>query len=170
MIRLEKMTESNRTLAEALEVAPEQLRFVGTMEEILATAGGAIVPVLVWHQTDTADTDSAEANHSENLVGFFLLDKAYSLEHDFAEATDLGFRAFLIDVRHQGKGLARGVMQALPQFIQTRYPQFHRLVLTVNLKNIPARDLYLKNGFIDSESQYLGGSAGPQHILYLPLG
>jgi GNAT superfamily N-acetyltransferase len=170
MVRLEKMTASTRPLAEALEVAPEQLRFVGTMEEILAIAGGAIVPVLVWHQTDTATTDIAETANGEHLVGFFLLDKEYSLEHGFAKASDLGFRAFLIDVHHQGKGLARAVMQALPQFIQARYPQFGRLVLTVNLKNIPARDLYLKNGFIDSESQYLGGSAGPQHILYLPLG
>ena len=164
MVRLEKMTASTRPLAEALEVAPEQLRFVGTMEEILAIAGGAIVPVLVWHQSDAANDDSAR------VVGFFLLDKEYDREHDFANATDMGFRAFLIDVHHQGKGLARAVMQALPQFIQARYPQFGRLVLTVNLKNIPARDLYLKNGFIDSESHYLGGSAGPQHILYLPLG
>ncbi|ABL99592.1 GNAT family N-acetyltransferase [Shewanella amazonensis] len=169
MIRLEKMTASTRPLAEALEVAPEQLRFVGTMDEILATAGGAIVPVLVWHRASSATTDIADLNSGEHLVGFFLLDKEYSCEHDFAEASDLGFRAFLIDVHHQGKGLARAVMQALPQFVKVRYPQFRRLVLTVNLKNTPAQDLYLKNGFSDSENQYLGGSAGPQHILYLKL-
>ncbi|WP_372872671.1 GNAT family N-acetyltransferase [Shewanella sp.] len=164
MIRLEKMTASTRSLAEALEVAPEQLRFVGTMEEILATAGGAIVPVLVWEQT------AFDTGINEVLVGFFLLDKDYSCEHEFARVTDLGFRAFLIDVRHQGKGLGKAVMQALPEFVKVRYPQFRQLVLTVNVNNSPARALYLKNGFIDSERHYLGGSAGPQHILYLPLG
>ncbi|MCL2916720.1 GNAT family N-acetyltransferase [Shewanella litorisediminis] len=170
MIRLEKMTASTRPLAEALEVDPAQLRFVGTMDEILAITGGPIVPVLVWHQADRANIAKAEANNGEKLVGFFLLDKEYDREHDFAKTTDLGFRAFLIDVHHQGKGLGKAVMQALPQFVKARYPQFERLVLTVNLKNTPARVLYLKNGFIDTENQYLGGSAGPQHILYLPLG
>lgn len=66
MIRLEKMTASTRPLAEALEVAPEQLRFVGTMDEILATAGGAIVPVLVWHRASSATTDIADLNSGED--------------------------------------------------------------------------------------------------------
>ncbi|MBT1444982.1 GNAT family N-acetyltransferase [Shewanella sp. JM162201] len=185
MIRLEKMTESTRALAQLLEVAPEQLRFVGTMDEILAIAGGAIVPVLVWHHPDVnqddtgntaadasadATTNSSAADASAEVVGFFLLDKEYDREHEFANASDLGFRAFLIDVRHQGKGFGKAALKALPTFVQTRYPQFQRLVLTVNLNNTLARDLYLKSNFIDSNSHYLGGSAGPQHIFYLPLG
>lgn len=161
MIRLEKMTQASRPQAETLEVEPSQLRFVGTMDEILAISGGAIVPVLIWYR------DIAAAG--ESLAGFFLLDKDYGREHPFANPEDIGFRAFLIDSRFQGKGLGKAVMAQLPDFVRARYPQFHRIALTVNLKNPRALNLYLKQGFQDSGEHFLGGSAGPQHILFLTL-
>lgn len=161
MIRLEKMTDASRSLVETLEVEPSQLRFVGTMEEILAISGGAIVPVLIWYKATSAD--------EESLVGFFLLDKDYGREHSFAAVDDIGFRAFLIDSRFQGIGLGKAVMTQLPHFVRGRYPQFRRIALTVNLKNPRALGLYLKNGFNDSGEHFLGGSAGPQHILFLTL-
>ncbi len=43
------------------------------------------------------------------------------------------------------------------------------MVLTVNVRNQVARRLYLRHGFSDSGQLYLGGNAGPQHVLRLDL-
>jgi len=43
------------------------------------------------------------------------------------------------------------------------------VVLTVNVRNQVARQLYLRHGFTDTGKLYLGGSAGPQNVLRLVL-
>lgn len=43
------------------------------------------------------------------------------------------------------------------------------MVLTVNARNPAARAVYLAGGFADTGELYLGGPAGPQHVMRLPL-
>ena len=106
------------------------------------------------------------------VLGMFKLDRAYAEapRHDFAESGDLGLRGVLIDAAHQGKGLGRALLSALPDLIRARYPQVQRLVLTVNCRNDIARKAYLAAGWQQDARLYLAGDAGPQHIMWLRLG
>lgn len=107
--------------------------------------------------------------HQQHAVGFFLLDSHYSAYHAFALPKDLGLRCFFIDQTAQGRGIAGAVLRELPAYCQQHFPGFQRLVLTVNCRNQQAARLYQKHGFADSGQLYLGGSAGPQHILWQSL-
>ena len=104
-------------------------------------------------------------------VGMFKLDRAYAEapRHHFAQAGDLGLRGLLIDAAHQGKGLGRALLGALPDLARARYPQVQRLVLTVNCRNDIARKAYLAAGWQQDDRLYLAGDAGPQHVMWLPL-
>ncbi|KXF82382.1 GNAT family N-acetyltransferase [Enterovibrio coralii] len=102
-------------------------------------------------------------------VGFFLLDLAYSSTVDFAADDTIGIRALLIDERYQGQGIAKQAICSLPAFVQRTYPHCNRLQLTVNCRNEAAYRCYLKCGFEDTGECYLGGPAGPQHIMQREL-
>ncbi|GAM64435.1 histone acetyltransferase HPA2 [Vibrio ishigakensis] len=56
-------------------------------------------------------------------------------------------------------------VQQLPRFLQETYSDYHAVYLTVNCKNPAAFQCYLKAGFVDTEELYLGGDAGPQHVM-----
>lgn len=113
---------------------------------------------------------SFHAIHAKGaLIGMFKLDPFYPARHDFAADTDLGLRGVLIDRDHQGQGLGRAAMAALPAYAAPLYPSRRRLVLTVNLLNPAAYSAYRRAGFQDSGQIYTGGSRGPQHILWTDL-
>ncbi len=136
-----------------LSVAPEQLKFVGTMEEILCCVTPSVEPHVI-----VVD---------EQVIGLFLIDTRYSEEYRFCQAQALGFRAFFIDQQFQGRGYVKQAMQALKDYLQSHYTEFSQVYLTVNCKNLAAYQLYRKVGFNDSGELYYGGAAGPQHILSL---
>jgi RimJ/RimL family protein N-acetyltransferase len=54
--------------------------------------------------------------------------------------------------------------------VRRDFPRARTLVLTVNVRNPAARAVYVRGGFVDAGELYLGGSAGPQHVLRLHLG
>ncbi|SEA85621.1 GNAT family N-acetyltransferase [Alkalimonas amylolytica] len=138
-----------------LKVAPDQQDFVLPISCIIAEQQPNEHFQLVHHQ--------------QQLAGFFLLDTGYSQQHAFAEPSDLGLRSFFIDQQAQGRGIASAVLRQLPAYCRQQFPGFKRLVLTVNCRNQSAARLYQKHGFADSGQLYLGGSAGPQHILWQSL-
>lgn len=105
----------------------------------------------------------------DSVVGFFLFDTAYASQHDFAQEGDLGLRALLIGNTFQGKGLGYKSMLAIPHFAREHYANYTHICLTVNEKNTAAYHCYLKAGYQDDKQRYLGGAAGPQHILRLAL-
>jgi len=155
MITLTPMTPDHLAQVVELSVATEQLPFVGTIEEVLLNADDKVHPHLVLNE--------------QQVVGIFLIDTQYHLAYPFADASSLGFRAFLIDKDQQGKGYAQQALKQLNSYLGLHYPSFNRVFLTVNCRNAPAYRCYLKVGFIDTEEQYLGGVAGPQHIMRLSL-
>ncbi len=78
-------------------------------------------------------------------------------------------RGFLIDRRRQGRGLGTlaadaAVLAAARLTAGTAGPQAG-VVLSVNETNAAGQGAYRKAGFED-RGQYLGGSAGPQRIMY----
>ena len=82
-------------------------------------------------------------------VGYFIL-------HEKDGPAELGFpfgalliRSLAVDFAEQGKGVASQAMRLLPLFVNDHFPEIHRLILLVNEKNIPARNLYQKVGFTE---------------------
>ncbi|WP_412498496.1 GNAT family N-acetyltransferase [Vibrio furnissii] len=155
MLTLQPMLPQHLEQVAELKVADDQLKFVGTIDEILVNIDDQIHPhVLV-------------ANG--NVVGFFLIDTTYSLQYDFAGAHNLGLRAFFVSQQEQGKGYGKQAAACMKTYLHSSYPQFSRVYLTVNCKNPGARHCYLHGGFVDDGELYLGGAAGPQHIMHLDL-
>nr|WP_274615288.1 GNAT family N-acetyltransferase [Vibrio fluvialis] len=149
------MQPQHLTQVAELHVADEQVKFVGTIDEILVNIDDKIHPHLML-----ADGQ---------VVGFFLIDTLYSQQYDFAGSHHLGLRAFFVSQQAQGNGYGKQAARLLKEYLQRLYPQFHRIYLTVNCKNPCARYCYLGGGFEDTGEMYLGGAAGPQHIMQLDL-
>ena len=139
----------------ALAVMPEQRPFVGTTVELLAKQ------VSSSHLHVIIATD--------RVIGLFNIDTAYADQYDFASAQELGLRSFLIDSKMQGKGYGQQAVANLQPFLQANYAAFSAIVLTVNCKNPSAYHCYKRNGFHDTGLLYLGGKAGPQHIMRMPI-
>jgi len=154
-IEIQGMTPAHLPQVAELSVATEQVKFVGTMAEILVNIDHAVHPHVILD--------------GDTVVGFFLIDTQYGHKYDFAESAALGLRAFFIDQRYQGKGYARRAVLDLKAFLASAYPGFHQIVLTVNCKNPAARHCYEQGGFADTHALYLGGAAGPQHIMSMAL-
>ncbi|MCW2616487.1 MAG: family N-acetyltransferase [Frankiales bacterium] len=93
-------------------------------------------------------------------LGFFTLDET---------GGDVLLRGFFVDQRHQRQGRARGALAELPGHVRARFPSAPAVVLTVNVRNPGAYAVYLAAGFADTGELYLGGPAGPQHVLRLEL-
>ncbi|SEN43581.1 Acetyltransferase (GNAT) family protein [Loktanella fryxellensis] len=125
------------------------------------------------HPADVLDAPEAGATPYAMLrggvvVGMLRLDTAFAAHHPFA-AHGIGLRSFIVGLAHQGTGVGTAATRALPALIAAHYPGTRTVWLTVNLRNPAARAVYLKGGFVDTGEHYLGGDAGPQHILRLDL-
>lgn len=78
-------------------------------------------------------------------------------------------RGFLIDRRHQGKGLgmlaAAAAVDAAHKLTVRHQSRESGVVLSVNEENPAGMAAYRRAGFIDT-GRYLGGSAGPQRTMF----
>ncbi len=154
-LHLRPVSETEFALVQNVEVEPDQTRFSGTVAQAFEEAEEGVD----FHALFEADQP----------VGFFKLDQLYHQQYDFVRAQDLGLRAFMIDRRCQGRGLATAAVKLLPAYVPQHYPDRHSVILTVNLQNPAAIACYLKGGFTDTGEIVAQGLAGPQHILQLPL-
>lgn len=142
----------------ALQVAPEQLPFVGdtayNLEQTRLDRHSEAMAVLA----------------GERVVGFYRLDFSVSAiaGRPLGEPS-VGLRAYVIDRRQQGRGYGTLAMRACAEDLRRRYPERRLLALTVNVRNPAAYAVYLKAGFVDTGELYHGGSAGPQHLMLLRL-
>lgn len=151
MILIERLDDSHIELIKKINVAEEQEKFACTAEEFLS---------------DFADTTHRNVIKNNNLVvGFFKLDTAYSLNYDFCSQNGLGLRTFVIGINYQGQGIGTSAVKALFPYLKENYPGFDSIYLTVNCKNPSAQSCYRNGGFEDTGEKYLGGAAGPQHIM-----
>ncbi|MFD1299138.1 GNAT family N-acetyltransferase [Lysobacter gummosus] len=142
----------------ALQVAPEQLQFVGDTSYNL-------------DQTRLDPNSEAMAVLAgERVVGFYRLDfSVAAIAGRALGEPSVGLRAYVIDRREQGRGYGTAAMIACAQDLRRRYPERRLLALTVNVRNRAAYGVYLKAGFADTGELYHGGSAGPQHLMLLRL-
>lgn len=142
----------------ALDVAPDQRRFVG---DTAFNLGDTLRDLMSEAMAVLAD---------DTVVGFYRLDftPRAVLGRDHAEPT-VGLRAFMIDHRHQGHGYGALAIAACIDDLRLRYPGRRNLVLTVNHANPVAIRAYLRAGFDDTGELFQGGSAGPQHVMQYRL-
>ncbi|PLS15853.1 GNAT family N-acetyltransferase [Bacillus sp. M6-12] len=101
-------------------------------------------------------------------VGFFVLYDGEDIKAYTTKEHAMLLRAFSINHADQGKGYAKKGLLKLTDFVKKNFPQIEEIVLAVNAKNLPAKNLYLRSGFQDSGVLRIG-PIGPQHILVLPI-
>ena len=138
-----------------LTIHPHQQPFIGDLDALLQSQQPGVSRHVMVQDGQT--------------VGFFRLDAQFSASHPFAPEGALGLRSFFVGSNYQGQGLARQALQAMPAYIHHLGLPASQLYLTVNCKNDAAYQLYQRSGFVATGELYLGGSYGPQHIMYLAL-
>ncbi|WP_428240706.1 N-acetyltransferase family protein [Gynuella sp.] len=146
MIRIVPMQAAHQAAVAALETTAEQRDFVGNMADLLPTLTPDQRPFVILME--------------QVVIGFFVLDDDYPNRYEFAHVPEVGVRAVVIDHRYQGRGLGS---QAMQKMVELNPEQ--TMILTVNCRNIGAYKTYMRAGFRDDGELYLGGPAGPQHIL-----
>jgi GNAT superfamily N-acetyltransferase len=131
-------------------------------QEVFSSHAGITLPAA---DADPDRTPFAVLN-GPAAVGFGVLDRRGYLDEivdDVASAVLL--RAFYLDASAQGRGLGAAAAAAVPPLAARLFPEARLVVLTVNEQNPAAVTAYARAGFVDTGTRYLGGSAGPQHIL-----
>jgi RimJ/RimL family protein N-acetyltransferase len=161
-LRIEPVNDLTRDAVLALEVLPEQIPFSGLPSETLPLAESDPFRIAMA----VLESDQFE---SGRVVGFFALCWGEQVAHYASSANTMGFRAFLIDAREQGRGYGTGVFATLKEFLLEHHPEYTELNLTVNTRNPRAYRAYLRAGFEDAGALYHGGKFGPQRVLSLPL-
>jgi RimJ/RimL family protein N-acetyltransferase len=156
-VRLAAVSADLRERLLVLAPRPEQERFAGRLAETLPAA-----------EADPERTPVAIVADAEP-VGFFVLHRGPAAGVLAPEARDVLLRAFLVDTRFQGRGIATRALAALPEFVAAQMPGMRRIVLSVNVRNPVAIRTYRRAGFADTGALYHGGASGPQHVFELWL-
>ncbi|MGF1767032.1 GNAT family N-acetyltransferase [Enterovibrio makurazakiensis] len=118
---------------------------------------------------DQGSADRFVVVHEAKVIGYFKIYRDFSNQLQPCESHAIGLRKFAIDKGQQGKGLGKETVIALARELPRYYPKDDWLYLTVNCKNVVAYQCYLKGGFEDTNTFYLAGPNGPQHIMRHPL-
>ncbi len=101
---------------------------------------------------------------NDGIVGFFTIELSNPTVNFKIEETSCWLGSFHIAKKHHGKGYAKDILKILPDTLTKEFKFPKLLNLTVNLRNIAAKSLYLKCGFSDTGEIFEGGPAGPQLI------
>lgn len=101
-------------------------------------------------------------------VGFFVLHKGEGIAEYSDSPSTLLLRAFSVTEAHQGKGYAKKAMLSLPGFVAEHLPGIDEIILVVNERNLAAKQLYEKTGFVDKGIRRMG-AIGRQYMLHYPL-
>jgi RimJ/RimL family protein N-acetyltransferase len=98
------------------------------------------------------------------IAGFFVLHGWEGVKQFIDNKDAMLLRAYSIDARMQGKGVAHHSMVLLPVFVREHFPETKEIILAVNHANTIAQHVYRKGGFIDNGVRAMG-SEGEMFIL-----
>lgn len=101
-------------------------------------------------------------------VGFFVLRSGDEVKEFTDNPTAMLLIALSINSSEQGKGYAKLGMNLLNDFILKNFQNVDEIVLAVNSRNIPAKNLYEKVGFVDTGRRKMG-KIGEQMIYKLKI-
>src|SRR5665213_1620263 len=160
MVELREINKTVFTNAAGLKVHPDQMKFVcEDLNEYVRS----------WREDPQHLCYSIESK--DKPIGFFALDFNLDRHTAYVPAAEdfCVLRCFFIDERSQGQGFAREALARIPALVRNSHPTIEKIYLTVNEKNPTAFKLYERGGFVGLEKRYLGGAAGPQHVMVLEL-
>lgn len=83
----------------------------------------------------------------------------------YAADDEIGLHGVLVDRRHRGHGHGVAALRALPAVVVAQHPSARAIALTVNVRNTTAIAAYRAAGFARTGELFLGGEAGPQHVM-----
>jgi len=154
-VKLFMYTNEHYEQCDAFILPEEQIQFTTFPTEVVSEAlsNPDKFPVVIKKETE--------------VVGFFILHLNPPKTHRTDERSVL-LRAFSIDARHQQQGYAKEAMMQLPAFVNEHFPEVTAITLAVNKKNIAAKSLYFKTGYVDTLQSVIG-PIGEQHILAFDL-
>ncbi|MGE7269956.1 GNAT family N-acetyltransferase [Brevibacillus panacihumi] len=98
-------------------------------------------------------------------VGFFVLHVGEGIGEYTSNPRAILLRALSVTEEHQGKGYAKKAMLALPNFVAEHLPGKEEIILAVNERNLAAKQLYEKSGFVDKGITRMG-PIGRQYMLH----
>ncbi|RWM38699.1 pyridoxal-phosphate dependent enzyme [Mesorhizobium sp.] len=137
-----------------LKLGPEQEQFAGPLD-------------LVFSQLQISSRPELEHPFSivvrDEVVGFFVLREKDAVP-EWAPLDVITLHSLRVDRDYQRKGYGKGAIRLIARWILTNRPDVNRLMLAVNVRNVMARDSYLKSGFWDTGTTYCG-PIGTQNIL-----
>lgn len=129
-IRLEPVTDKNRTLAERLEIYPEQMDYIESVKECMREAD----ELKDWKPVCIVD--------GGRMIGFAMYGRICEEKY-----TRLWFDRFLIDRQYQGQGYAKRAIPVILREMTEQYPGMD-IYLSVYEKNQAAVALYESYGFV----------------------
>lgn len=100
----------------------------------------------------------------DKAVGFFILDSGPDKQQLTENPNALLLRSLSINPHYQGKGYGKQAMTICDEYVQDYLKSCDEIVLSVNLKNTRAYQMYLKAGFTDT-GNIIGGKNGLQHVM-----
>ena len=128
-LTIEPVTEQNRSIAEKLEVYPEQSGYIESVKDCMQEAD----------QLD--DWNPVCIIHNGTIVGFAMYGRIHEEKY-----TRLWFDRLLIDKNYQGRGYAKKAMKIILQKMAEQYPHTD-IFLSVYEENHVAISLYQSFGF-----------------------
>ncbi|WP_301171493.1 GNAT family N-acetyltransferase [Brevibacillus nitrificans] len=146
----------HKDLLYSFDLPQEQMQFTGMPSDVLEPA------IQDEHQYPIVILADSRP------VGFFILHNSDTRIEYTDNETALLLRSFSVNNADQGKGYAKQALLQLKDFVQQSFPQVEEIVLAVNMRNLAARQVYLKTGFLD-EGRTRMGAIGPQHVLVMPI-
>ena len=149
MIELRKITHDNWHAVRNMKIAKGQEKFVAPNLYSLAEA--------YVDMTNNEKPPMPFAIYSDDeLVGFTMMeycevDEDEMLYENYGDTSTYNFFRFMIDEKHQGKGLGREAMIKILEFLKT-FPQgeVNSISLSYEPTNEVARKLYASLGFIET--------------------
>lgn len=137
-----------------LKIEPEQEEFVDPLDLVFSELRNSLWPGLE-HAFSIVDSDE--------VVGFFVLREGTALP-EWAPPNVITLHSICVDRAYQGIGYGSAAIELAARWVSTNRPSVNSLMLGVNVRNVPARAVYLKSGFRDTGATHYGPS-GTQNIL-----
>ncbi|MFQ6573071.1 GNAT family N-acetyltransferase [Pseudomonas sp. UM16] len=151
------LSQAQRDQLIDIEVHPEQRRFAGDISSAL----------YILLSTDGDDMRGVVVLVDGVPKAFLLLQRGVFLPA-WAEVDAAILSALQVDRRHQGQGLGRFFMTALPRLVSRVWPDVGRLQLSVDVDNQAALGLYQGTGWIVSGEGFRARK-GFERQMTLPL-
>lgn len=157
-VSLRPVALSDRLAIKQLTLDPEQEQFAGSVDTIFDTLQSSRYPQLEHPFAIVV---------REKTVGFFILREKQALP-EWAPCDVVTLHSFRICRACQGKGYGRAGADLAISWVKRERAGVRLLMLAVNVRNVVAKSLYLKAGFLDT-GEIFRGPIGDQNILAVEI-